>query len=153
MSYHILWFRRTAHQLQMLEPDFEFSLLTAILRDRLPYLVQEMAIRGLDLEDPNAWWSAVFMDAVLRIENAQGKNFRVAVGLFEEWEAALNALKTTQSRQFRAIRADLGIDQHWLIYIEGKRPYPNEHWMDLLYREIDRKPGYRGCSLLEMTAH
>ena len=150
MSYQSMWFRNSASQLQLLERSVSFEIVRTIVSERLPLAVQEMESKDLDLEDPNQWWELLFIDGVIRIENASGKLFRVAVYLMDDWRAAVKTLSVIESRKFQAIRTDLGIDQHWIVFTDARQHHSNDEWMDLLYEQIDRKPRESGCALIEM---
>lgn len=150
MSYQSMWFRNSASQLQLLDRSVSFEIIRAIASDRLSLAVQEMESKGLDLEDPNHWCELLLIDGVIRIENAAGKLFRVAVYVMNDWRAAVKTLKVIQSRKFQAIRTDLGIDLHWIVFTDVKQPHSNDEWMDVLYGQIDRYPSESGCALIEM---
>jgi hypothetical protein len=145
-----MWFRSAASQLQLLEPGLSLKSVRAIVSDRLPLSVEEMESKGLDLQDPNSWWELLFIDGVIKIENAQGKLIRVAIYLIDNWRTAVKTLEVIQSRKFQMIRTDLGIDQHWIVFTDAKNPHPNEWWIDLLYGQIDQEPSKSGCALIEM---
>jgi len=150
MSYKAIWFRKSASQLQLLDQSVSFDMVRVIVSDRLPLAVKEMESKGLDLDDPALWWQPLSIDGVIKIENAQGKLFRVAIYLTSDDRTAEKVLETIASKKFRAIRTDLGIDQHWVVLTDTKKPHSDEEWMDLLYGQIDRSSGTSGCTLLEM---
>ena len=150
MSYQAMWFKSSASQLRLLERSLNFESVREIVSDRLPLLIKEMESKGLDLEDPNHWWELLFIDGVIRIENASGKLFRVAVYLMDDWRTAVKTLSVIKSRKFQAIRTDLGIDQHWIVFTDAKQPHSNDEWMDVLYRQMDQEPRESGCALIEM---
>lgn len=150
MSYQAMWFRSAASQLRLLERGLSLESIRAIVSDRLPFSVKEMELKGLDLEDPNSWWELIFIDGVIGIENAQGKLQRVAVYLIDNWQTAVKALKVIESRKFQMLRTDLGIDQHWIVFTEDRKPHSQDYWMDVLYGQIDQEPRESGCALIEM---
>lgn len=150
MSYQSMWFRNSASQLQLLDRSVSFEIVRAIASDRLPLAVQEMESKDLDLEDPNHWWELLFIDGVIRIENAAGKLLRVAVYIMDDWRAAVKILSVIESRKFQAIRTDLGIEQHWIVFTDTRQPHSNDEWMDVLYGQLDQKQRESGCALIEM---
>lgn len=150
MSYQSIWFRRSPSQLQLLERSLSFESVREIISDRLPLAVKEMELKGLDPEDPNSWWDLLLIDGVIRLENAQGKPSRVAICVMDNWRTVVKTLGIVKSKKFQIIRTDLGIDQHWIVFTESKKPYPNEDWMDVLYGQIDQEPSQSGCVLIEM---
>lgn len=110
-----------------------------------------MKNKGADLEDPSCWWEASFIDEVIAIENSQGKLFRVAVCLVNNWRLAQQTLKKiANSFKFQQLRIDLGIDQHWIIYTDAKAMPSIEAWCDLLYQQIDFDCYESSCMLIDM---
>lgn len=150
MSYQAMWFRSAASQLRLLEPSLSLESVKEIVSDRLPLAVKEMELKGLDLDDPYSWWELLFVDGTIAIENAQGKVLRVAVYLTHNWWQAEKTLKVIESKKFRVIRADLGVDQHWIVFTDARKPYSNDEWMDVLYGQIDQEQSESGCALIEM---
>lgn len=150
MSYQAIWFRSVANQLRLLDRSLRFESVRAIVGDRLPLLIKEMELKGLDLEDPTHWWESLFIHGVIRIENAQGKPISVAIYLMDNWRTAVKTLEIVECRKFQMIRTDLGIDQHWIVFTDAKEPHSNEYWVDVLYGQIDQEPRKSGCALIEM---
>ena len=150
MSYQSMWFINSASQLQLLDRSLSFEIIREIVKTRLPLAVQEMDLLGLDSEDPNSWKELIFIDGVIKIETAQGKQIRVAICLMDDWRTAAKALEVVRSRKFQIIRTDLGIDQHWILFTDSKQAHSNDYWLDVLYGQIDRDPNELGCALIEM---
>ncbi len=152
MSYHRLWFRKTARNLKLLQPYPQFSKIQSLVQNHMPRLITELQDGGEDLNDPQVWWQALFIDALLNVENSDGKTFTIGVGLQDKWKPALNAHRTISTPTFQTCRQELGIDQHWLFYVTSKYPYEEETWIDLIYAQIDRDPPSSGCILLDVDA-
>ena len=150
MSYQAMWFISAASQLQLLDRSLSFEIIREIVKIHLPLAVQEMELKGLDSEDPHSWKELIFIDGVIKIENAEGKLQRVAICLMEDWWTATKTLKLVKSRKFQRIRTDLGVDQHWILFTDAKEAHSNDYWMDALYGQIDREPSESGCALIEM---
>lgn len=150
MSYQSIWFRKAASQLQLLDRGLSFDSVRAIISDRLPLAVQEMQSKGIDLEDPASWWELLFINEVIKVENAQGKQVRVAVCLLDDWKVAVKTLAVIESKKFEMIRTDLGIDRHWIVFADSKSPYPNDLWIDVIYGQIDLEPSKSSCASIEM---
>lgn len=150
MSYQAMWFRKAASQLRLLDEGPNFEELQVMIDDRFPLAVKKMKSKGLDLEDPNHWWELLFVDGLIKIEDSQGKVLRVGVYLVSEWRAAEKTLEIIESRKFQAVRAELGIDQHWIVLSEAKKPHSNDEWIDVLYGQVDQEPRGSGCALIEM---
>ncbi len=150
MSYQVIWFRKSVNQLRLLDRSVSFETVRSIVSERLPLAVQDMESKGLDLEDTDYWWKSLLINGVINIENAQGKLFKVAIYLVNDRRIAEKALETVESKKFRIIRTDLGIDQHWIILTDAKKPYSDDEWMDVLYEQIDQSSGRSGCALIEM---
>jgi hypothetical protein len=112
MSYQVIWFRKSVNQLRLLDNSVSFETIRSVVREHLPLAVKDMELKGLDSEDADYWWKSLLISGVIKIENAQGKLFKVAVYLVNDRIVAEKALETVESRKFRIIRTDLGIDQH-----------------------------------------
>ncbi|AFY62658.1 hypothetical protein [Synechococcus sp. PCC 6312] len=152
MSYHKLWFRQTAKNLKLLHPYPEFSKIQGLVKSAMPQLITDLKAEGEDLNDPQVWWQALYMDALLLVENSAGESFKIAVGLQDKWKPALNAHRTISSPTFQKCRERLDIDQHWLFYVTSKYPYGEEVWIDLIYAQVDREPPPSTCVLLDVDA-
>jgi hypothetical protein len=150
MSYQVMWFISAASQLKLLDRSLSFETIREIIKIRLPLAVQEMELKGLDSEDPNSWKELIFIDGVIKIENAEGKLQRVAICLMDDWRTATKTLNILKSRKFQMVRTDLGVDQHWILFTDAKQSHANDYWMDVLYGQIDRESGGSGCALIEM---
>lgn len=150
MSYQVIWFRKSVNQLRLLDKSISFETVRAIVSDHLPLAVKDMESKGLDLEDTEPWWKSLFINEVIRIENAEGKLFKVAIYLVNDRKVAEKVLETVESKKFRTIRTALGIDQHWIVLTDGKKPYSDDEWVDVLYEQIDQNSGMSGCALIEM---
>ncbi len=150
MSYQVIWFRKSINQLRLLDRSVSFETVRAIVSDRLPLAVKDMESKGLDLEDTDYWWESLFITGVIKIENAEGKLFKVAIYLVTDRKVAEKVLETVESKKFRIIRTDLGIDQHWIVLTDAKKPHSDDEWMDVLYEQIDRNSGRAGCALIKM---
>jgi len=150
MSYQVIWFRKSINQLRLLDRSVSFETVRAIVSDRLPLAVKDMESKGLDLEDTDYWWESLFITGVIKIENAEGKLFKVAIYLVNDRKVAEKVLETVESKKFRIIRTDLGIDQHWIVLADAKNPHSDDEWMDVLYEQIDRNSGRAGCALIKM---
>lgn len=123
MSYQFMWFRSASRQLQLLEQGLRLESVRAIVSG-LPLALKKMESKGLDLEDPDSWWELLFINEVIKIENAQGKLQRVAICLIDNWQTAVKTLAVIESRKFQIIRTDLGIDQDWIVFNNAKNPFP-----------------------------
>ncbi len=150
--YHRLWFRQTARNLQLLQPYPEFTEIQSLVKRTMPRLITDLEAEGEDLNDPQVWWQALFMDAILLVESSNGDALKIAVGIQEKWKPALNAHRAISTPTFQNCRDKLGLDQHWLFYVTSKYPYDEEVWIDLIYAQADREPPPSGCILLDVDA-
>lgn len=151
MSYQVIWFKKSVNQLRLLDSSISFEAVRSVVREHLPLAVTDMESKGLDMEDTDYWWKSLFINAVIKIENAQGKLFRVAVYLVNDKIVAEKVLETVESRKFRIIRTDLGIDQHWIVLTDANKPYSDDKWIDVLYEQIDQNSGRSGCALIQLS--
>lgn len=150
MSYQVIWFRKSISQLRLLDNSISFETVRSVASKHLPLVVKDMELKGLDPEDTDNWWKSLFISGVIKIENAQGKLFKVAVYLVTDQKVAEKALQTVESKKFRVIRTDLGIDQHWIVLTDANKPYSDDKWMDVLYEQIDQKSGRSGCASIKL---
>ena len=150
MSYQVIWFRKSINQLRLLDNSISLETVRSVASKHLPLVVKDMELKGLDPEDTDNWWKSVFINGVIKIENAQGKLFKVAVYLVNDQRVAEKALQSVESKKFRVIRTDLGIDQHWIVLTDANKPYSDDKWMDVLYEQIDQKSGSSGCALIKL---
>ena len=150
MSYQVIWFRKSINQLRLLDNSISFETVRSVASKHLPLVVKDMESKGLDPEDTDNWWESLFINGVIKIENAQGKLFKVAVYLVNDQKVAEKALQTVESKKFRVIRTDLGIDQHWIVLTDANKPYSDDKWMDVLYEQIDQKSGSSGCASIKL---
>ena len=151
MSYQVIWFRKSVNQLRLLDSSVSFETVRSVVTEHLPLALKDMESKGLDMEDTDYWWKSLFINAVIKIENVHGKLFKVAVYLVNDKIVAEKALETVESRKFRIIRTDLGIDQHWIILTDANKPYSDDKWIDVLYEQIDQNSGRSGCALIQLS--
>ncbi len=145
MSAHVLWFRRTARQLQVLETKFELNQLPQVqnlVKFRLGDACRRMQSRGLNLNDPLVWWEQVRIHGVLGLETSEGKPERVAVWLETLESRAYGALEQVKREPFATMRAELDIQRHWVFWVP-REPVAATVWCDLFYSTIDQKGDYQ----------
>ena len=150
MSLLGLRFRTTANRLQLLEyhhPDLAFDKVSSLVATQLTNRWEGAIARGQDPEDPYTVWELLYIDAVVNLEDRQGKFTRVGVSLVTKENQAYRVFKNAQKPAFNKVRKSLKIYRYWVFCVEPKN-FPNDgDWVDILYSEID-KPNREGSSKL-----
>ncbi|MEN9217468.1 MAG: hypothetical protein Q6J33_00510 [Gloeomargarita sp. DG_2_bins_126] len=145
MSAHVIWFRRTARQLQVLETKFELDRLPQVkdwVKLRMGDTWRRMQSRGLDVNDPLVWWEQIRVHGVLALETRKGTPERVAVWLETLESRAYGTLEQVKREPYATLRPELGIQRHWVFWVP-REPVAAEVWCDLFYSYIDQKGDYQ----------
>lgn len=145
MSAHVLWFRRTARQLQVLGTKFELDRLPQVqdlVKTRMGDAYRRMSHRGLDMNDPLVWWEQLRVHGVLELETSGGTPERVAVWLETVESKAYGTLEQVKREPFATVRSTLDIQRHWVFWVP-REPVAAAVWCDLFYSHIDQKGDYR----------
>ena len=141
MSLLGLRFRTIACSLQLLEyhqPDLAFELVSNLVATQLSNRWERAIAHGQHPEDPYTVWELLYLDAVINLEDCQGKFTRVGVLLVTNENQAYRILKQARKPVFNKVRKSLKIYRYWVFCVELKR-FPNDgEWVDILYSEIDR---------------
>ena len=141
MSLLGLRFRTIAYSLQLLEyhhPDLAFELVSNLVATQLSNRWERAIAHRQDPEDPYTVWELLYLDAVINLEDCQGKFTRVGVLLVTKENQAYRILKQARKPVFNKVRKSLKIYRYWVFCVELKR-FPNDgEWVDILYSEIDR---------------
>ena len=150
MSLLGLRFRAVASRLQLLNyqhPDLAFELVSNLVATQLTNRWEKAIARGQDPEDPYTVWELLYLDAVINLEDCQGKFTRVGVCLVTQENRAYHILKQAQKPAFNKVRKSLKIYRYWVFCVEPKHFPDCGEWVDILYSEID-KPNSEGSSRL-----
>ena len=143
-------FRTVASRLQLLDyhhPDLAFEKVSTLVSTQLTNRWSKAIAHRQDQEDPYTVWSLLYLDAVINLEDCQGKITRVVVSLVREENKAYLILKQAQKPAFNRVRKSLKIYRYWVFCIEPKHFPSDGEWVDILYSEID-KPNREGSSRL-----
>ena len=150
MSLLGLRFRTVASRLQLLEyhhRDLAFELVANLVATQLSNIWEKAIAYRQDPEDPYTVWELLYLDAVINLEDCQGKFTRVGVSFVSQENKADRILKKAQKSAFNKVRKSLKIYRYWVFCIEPKHFPSDEEWIDILYSEID-KPNREGSSRL-----
>lgn len=140
MSAHIMWFRRTARQLKVLDTTYELDelpQLQTLVKTRLGDTWRRMQARGLDLKDPLVWWEQVRVHGILALETSKGAQERVAVWLETLESRAYGVLEQVKREPYPTLRSELKLDRHWVFWVP-RYPVEADVWCDLFYSTIDQ---------------
>jgi hypothetical protein len=147
-----LRFLGIASQLRVLDfsaPDLNSDYLLSVAEKYLPKRVDWAKNKRYDLSDIYILWEVIGIDAVILLENQDGKLIRVGVSLTESEDKARNRIYDLKSKLWYSIRRALKIEQYWVLVVKFKDfPQKREDWVDLLYREIDLEPTASSCRLI-----
>ena len=150
MSLLGLRFRTVASRLQLLEyqhPDLAFEHVSDLVATQLSNRWKRANAHGQDPEDPYTVWELLYLDAVINLENCQGKFTRVGISVVTKENKAYRILKQAQKPAFNKVRKSLKIYRYWVFCVEPKHFPSDGEWIDILYSEID-KPNREGSSRL-----
>ena len=150
MSLLGLRFRTVASRLQLLEyhhRDLAFELVSNLVATQLTNRWDWAIAHRQDPEDPYTVWSLLYLDAVINLEDCQGKFTRVGISVVTEENKADRILKQAQKPAFNKVRKSLKIYRYWVFCVEPKHFPGDGEWVDILYSEID-KPNSEGSSRL-----
>ncbi|HHP7231931.1 MAG TPA: hypothetical protein ACFCUY_13870 [Xenococcaceae cyanobacterium] len=151
MSILGLRFRTAASRLQLLDyhhPDLAFERVLALVATHLTSRWEKAIARGKDPNDPYTVWELLYLDAVINLEDCQGKFTRVGVSLVTEENKAYCILKQAQKPAFNQVRKSIKIYRYWIFCVEPKYFPSDGEWIDILYSEIDKPNRESGCQLL-----
>lgn len=141
MSHQAKWFRQTAHELRLLhfhKLDLSIPRLQGVVETVLPNAVAKAHQQKLDLTHPATWWEIVYTDALLYIENQEGKRLRVAVHVTPSERHAQRVYHTLQMPDYALVREKLIVHRHWVLVVEKDTPHSAAQWVDILYENADR---------------
>ncbi|WP_036487366.1 hypothetical protein [Myxosarcina sp. GI1] len=150
MSLLGLRFRAIASHLQLLDyqhQDLAFEKVSNLVATQLTNRWERAIAHRQDPEDPYTVWELLYLDAVINLEDCQGKFTRVGVSLVTEENKAYRVLKQAQKPAFNKVRKSLKIYRYWVFCVEPKYFPDCGEWVDILYSEID-KPNREGSSRL-----
>lgn len=141
MSLLGLRFRSVANRLQLLDyhhPDLAFELVSNLVATQLSNRWEKAIGHRQDPEDPYTVWELLYLDAVVNLEDCQGKFTRVGVSIVTEENKAYRILTQAQKPAFSKVRKSLKIYRYWVFCVEPKYFPSDGEWVDILYSEIDK---------------
>ncbi|MBE9223096.1 hypothetical protein IQ215_10350 [Cyanobacterium stanieri LEGE 03274] len=144
-------FRAIASRIQVLDltaKDLTVKKLLTIAQEHLPRRLEKAISQRQDLEDLETLWEILGIDAVIALENEEGKLIRVGVTLLENEGKAQNIFYDMKGKQRTAVREKLNLEQFWIMVLKSKNFPEEDEWIDILYREIDQPPTASGCRLI-----
>jgi hypothetical protein len=147
-----LRFRAIASKIQVLDLTAEDlndgKKLYSIAKEYLPKRLDFAINQRQDLEDLANLWEILGIDAVIAIENEEGKLVRVGISLLDNEGKAQNIFYDLKGKKRTLVRQELGIEQYWVIVVKPKSFPDQEEWIDILYGEIDQPPPASDCRLI-----
>jgi hypothetical protein len=141
MSILGMRFRSSAARLRVSclhNQDLAIEKIYPVIKEYLPNSLDKLAKKGYDLEDPNTLWYLLGINAVVNLEDVNGKFTRVGVTFQESENAAYNLIRKMRDPRFNEARKALKIYQYWLFVVDLKHFPTDEEWIDILYSEIDK---------------
>ena len=147
-----LRFKSVASRLRVLAfgaSDLNADHLLSVAEQYLPRRVTWARNKRHDFSDVYVLWDVLNIDAVIELENEDGKLVRVGVSLVESEQKGRDRIYDLKSRRWYGIRKDLGLEQYWILVVKWKDfPKDNGEWIDILYGEIDTPIDNSGCRLV-----
>jgi hypothetical protein len=146
-----LRFQSVAARLQILctkNSDLSFENLLSVVQQHLPQRLEEVLANGGDPHDPYTLWDALLIDAVLAIEDRQGRVTCVGVSLHSQEWMAYRTLSWAQKPTVSKARKALKLYRYWIFLVEEKHFPTDGEWVDILYLEIDQPTNKVGCKLI-----
>ncbi|MGI0481691.1 hypothetical protein ACN4EE_12975 [Geminocystis sp. CENA526] len=147
-----LRFRAIASQLRVLNfnaKDLTEEYLLTVIKQLYPKKFDRAVKMRSDLTDSATLWEILGIDAVILLEDNEGKSIRVGVSLLDKEKNARNLVFSLKSQEGSLLREALNIEQYWVFLVKWKDfPQTKEEWIDILYREIDESPNYSSCRLI-----
>lgn len=137
-----LRFQTVASQLRVLDfyaPDLNAEYLLSVAKKYFPKRVLWARKKRHDLSDIYVLWDVLNIDAVILLENQEGKLIRVSISLVESEKKGCDLMYDLKSKLWYGIRRALKIEQYWVLVVK---------WKDFLYREIDIPATASGCRLI-----
>jgi hypothetical protein len=141
MSISGMRFRSTAARLKVSclhSHDLSVEKVYPVIKEFLPKRLDSLATKGYDLDDPNTLWYLLGIDAVINLEDINGKFTRVAVNFQDKEAAGYTCLRKMRSPSLTEARKALKIYQYWVFVADLKYFPTDEDWIDILYGEIDK---------------
>ncbi|MGI0481098.1 hypothetical protein ACN4EE_09930 [Geminocystis sp. CENA526] len=149
-----LRFQTLASQLRVLAfnaPDLNVEHLLFVAKQYLPKRFLWAKNKRHDLSDIFVLWDVLNIDAVMELENEEGKLIRVGVSLLENQHKGFDRIYELKSRNGYSIRKALKLEQYWVFAVKWKDfPKDQGEWIDILYREIDAPVNHSGCRLIAL---
>ena len=118
-----------------------------MVSSQLSNLWSRAIARRQDLEDPDTVWWLLHLDAVVNLEDCQGKFTRVGISFASQENQAYRILKQVQKPAFNKLYKSLKIYRCWVFCVELKNFPSDGEWVDILYSEID-KPKQKSSSII-----
>lgn len=146
-----LRFQTLASQLNVLAfnaPDLNAEHLLSVAKEFLPKRVAWAGKRRYDLTDIFVLWDVLNIDAVMELENEEGKLIRVGVSFVGNEDKGCDRVYDLKSRSGYGIRQALKLEQYWVFAVNWKYFPCQDEWIDILYREIDTPVNHSGCRLI-----
>ena len=151
MSLLGLRFRIIANRLQLLDynhPDLTFERVSELVSTKQSNRWERALALGQDPEDPHTAWSLLYLDAVINLEDCQGKFTRVGIRFVSKEFQAYRLLKQVQKPALNNVYKSLKIYRYWIFCVEPKQFPSCGEWIDILYSEIDRPNLERSSRLI-----
>ncbi|MGY6528528.1 MAG: hypothetical protein ACXITR_01235 [Cyanobacterium sp.] len=147
-----LRFQTMASQLRVLAfkaSDLNADYLLSVAQEYLPRRVRWATNKRHDFSDVAVLWDVLNIDAVIELENEDGKLVRVGISLVESEQKGCDRIYDLKSRRWYGIREALKLEQYWVLAVKWKDfPKDNGEWVDILYSEIDTPVDNSGCRLV-----
>ena len=135
-----LWLKSMLINLKMLDrqpPQLE-QVVDALTR-HLPQKVERARRHLNDPEDLQEWLDLVLKtDALVRLEDITGRSLRIAIDITARETELADKLSWISSREFRQVRKQLDLAQHWILLVKPDALPSRDRLMDAFYEQVDK---------------
>jgi hypothetical protein len=144
-----IWFRAAVKALRMLDSRrLSLRLVREVLTLHLPQKVARALGHMSDPQDVDQWLDFVLKcDCLLLLEDSNGNPCRVAVDVTANPNEVRSKFREIDTTAFQNARADLGIDQHWIVLVSPLALPDEGSLIDQFYETIDER---EQCSIIDL---
>jgi hypothetical protein len=144
-----IWFRAAAKALRMLDSRrLSLRLVREVLTLHLPQKVARALGHMSDPQDVDQWLDFILKcDCLLLLEDSNGNPRRIAVDVTANPNDVRSKFREIDTKAFQMARADLGIDQHWIVLVSPLALPDEGSLIDQFYEIIDEGAQ---CSIIDL---
>lgn len=117
----------------------ELQQVMDVLTQYLPQRIKRVQRHLSDPEDVEEWLDLAFKtDALVRLEDITGRSLRIAIDITARETELADKLSWISSREFRQVRKQLDLAQHWILLVKPDALPSRDRLMDAFYEQVDK---------------